>query len=410
VTGDTLAIILAGGHGSRLQPLTKDRAKPAVPFGGKYRIIDFPLANCLHSGVRRVLVLTQYKSHSLQKHLRDGWSIFNSELGEYITPVPPQMRTGEDWYRGTADAIYQNIYLLERSDAKEVLVLAGDHIYRMDYAEMLRHHREHPSAVTVACMDIPLAEAHQFGVLGVDDSGLVTSFEEKPFEPVPMHDDPSRALVSMGIYVFDREFLIEVLEADHADQASFHDFGRDILPRLLAQPGVYAYRFGGKDGRVTQDRYWRDVGTIDAYYDANMALLDPVPPLDLYQPEWTIRTHQVQQPPARTVPGPSGNEGVFVNSIMAGGVIVSGGGVDHSILFPRVIVNDEAIVEDSILFEGVSVGPGARLRKCIIDKHVHVPPNVQIGMNPEDDRRRFVVSPGGVVVVPKDYEFTDQAV
>jgi glucose-1-phosphate adenylyltransferase len=409
VTGDTLAIILAGGHGSRLQPLTKDRAKPAVPFGGKYRIIDFPLANCLHSGVRRVLVLTQYKSHSLQKHLRDGWSIFNSELGEYITPVPPQMRTGEDWYRGTADAIYQNIYLLERSDAKEVLVLAGDHIYRMDYAEMLRHHRDHPSAVTVACMDVPLAEAHQFGVLGVDGNGLVTSFEEKPFEPVPMQDDPTRALVSMGIYVFDREFLVEVLEADHAEQASFHDFGRDILPRLLARPGVYAYRFGGKDGRVTQDRYWRDVGTIDAYYEANMALLEPVPPLDLYQPEWTIRTHQVQQPPARTVPGPSGNEGVFVNSIMAGGVIVSGGGVDHSILFPRVIVNDEAIVEDSILFEGVSVGRGARLRKCIIDKHVHVPPNVQIGMNAEDDRRRFVVSPGGVVVVPKDYEFTDQA-
>jgi glucose-1-phosphate adenylyltransferase len=405
VTDETLAIILAGGHGSRLQPLTKDRAKPAVPFGGKYRIIDFPLANCLHSGVRRILVLTQYKSHSLQKHLRDGWSIFNSELGEFITPVPPQMRTGEDWYRGTADAIYQNIYLLERSDANEVLVLSGDHIYRMDYAEMLRHHREHPSAVTVACMDVSLEQATQFGVLGVDAQGLVSSFEEKPFDPVPLADDPSRALVSMGIYVFDREFLIETLEADHANQASFHDFGRDILPALLERPGVYAYRFGGKDGRVTQDRYWRDVGTIDAYYEANMALLEPVPPLDLYQRDWIIRTLQAQQPPARTVPGPSGNEGVFVNSIMAGGVVVSGGGVDHSILFPRVIVNDEAIVEDSILFEGVEVGAGSRLRKCIVDKHVHIPPGTQIGMSAEQDQRRFHVSPGGVAVVPKGYEF-----
>jgi glucose-1-phosphate adenylyltransferase len=407
VTGDTLAIILAGGHGSRLQPLTKDRAKPAVPFGGKYRIIDFPLANCLHSGVRKVLVLTQYKSHSLQKHLRDGWSIFNSELGEFITPVPPQMRTGEDWYRGTADAIYQNIYLLERSEADEILVLSGDHIYRMDYAEMLRHHREHPSSVTVAAMDVPIGQAEQFGVLGVDETGLVTSFEEKPFEPVPLADDPSRALVSMGIYVFDREFLIQTLQADHENQASFHDFGRDILPSLLDEPGVYAYRFGGKGGRVTQDRYWRDVGTIDAYYEANMALLEPVPPLDLYQPDWTIRTHQAQQPPARTVPGPSGNEGVFVNSILAGGVIVSGGGVDHSILFPRVLVKDEAIVEDSILFEGVEIGSGSRVRKCIIDKHVRVPPGTQIGMNAEQDRRRFQVSPAGVVVVPKGYEFDD---
>ena len=405
MAGETLAIILAGGHGSRLKPLTRDRAKPAVPFGGKYRIIDFPLANCLHSGIRRVLVLTQYKSHSLQKHLRDGWSIFNSELGEFIIPVPPQMRTGEDWYRGTADAIYQNLYLLQRSDAREVVILSGDHLYRMDYAQMLRHHREHPMAVSIACMEVPIEQARRFGVLGVDENGRVTSFEEKPFDPQPMIDDPEHALVSMGVYVFDREFLITSLETDHANPASFHDFGHDIIPNLLEAPGIYAYRFGGKEGRVTQDRYWRDLGTIDGYYEANMDLLEPIPPLDLYQSDWTIRTHQAQQPPARTVSGPSGNEGVFVNSICAGGVIVSGGGVDHSILFPRVRVGDGAIVEDSILFEGVEVGADCHLRKCIVDKDVKIPQGTQIGIHQEEDQRRFVVSANGVVVVSKGYLF-----
>jgi glucose-1-phosphate adenylyltransferase len=405
VLDKTLAVILAGGTGSRLHPLTAERAKPAVPFGGKYRIIDFTLANCLHSGLRKILVLTQYKSHSLQKHLRDGWSIFNPSLGEYITPVPPQMRTGSDWYEGTANAIYQNLYLLERSSTEQVVVLSGDHIYRMDYAPMLKMHRAHDAPATIACMEVPLDEAKGFGVMRVDEHDRITAFEEKPAHPTPLPGNPDLALASMGIYVFDKGFLIEALRADHADPHSSHDFGKDIIPRLIADPGVYAYRFGSNEGRVSQDRYWRDVGTIDAFYEANMALLEPVPPLNLYQPDWTIRTYQAQHPPARTVPGASGNEGIFVNSILAGGVIIAGGAVDHSILFPRVRVGDEAIIEDSILFEGVEVGAHCRLRNCIVDKDVAIPAGTELGIDLDRDRARFTVSPKGVVVVPKGYRF-----
>lgn len=402
---NTLAVILAGGNGSRLHPLTVERAKPAVPFGGKYRIIDFTLANCLHSGLRQVLVLTQYKSHSLHKHLRDGWSIFNPSLGEYITAVPPQMRTSKDWYGGTADAIYQNIYLLERSYAEQVVVLSGDHIYRMDYAPMVELHRSHDAPATIACMEVPLEEAKDFGVMSVDPQDRIIAFDEKPSTPTPLPDQPDQALASMGIYVFDKDFLITVLRADHADAGSSHDFGKDILPGLINQPGAYVYRFGGKAGRVSQDRYWRDVGTLDAYYDANMALLKPMPPLNLYQADWTIRTYQAQHPPARTVPGRSGTEGIFVNSIVAGGAIIAGGAVDHSILFPRVKVCDEAIVEDSILLEGVEVGDSCRLHRCIVDKDVRIPAGTHIGMDPEQDSKRFTLSDNGVVVIPKGYPF-----
>lgn len=402
---NTLAVILAGGNGSRLHPLTVERAKPAVPFGGKYRIIDFTLANCLHSGLRQVLVLTQYKSHSLHKHLRDGWSIFNPSLGEYITAVPPQMRTSKDWYGGTADAIYQNIYLLERSNAEQVVVLSGDHIYRMDYAPMVELHRSHDAPATIACMEVPLEEAKDFGVMSVDPQDRIIAFDEKPSSPTPLPDQPDQALASMGIYVFDKDFLITVLRADHADAGSSHDFGKDILPGLISQPGAYVYRFGGKVGRVSQDRYWRDVGTLDAYYDANMALLKPMPPLNLYQADWTIRTYQAQHPPARTVPGRSGTEGIFVNSIVAGGAIIAGGAVDHSILFPRVKVCDEAIVEDSILLEGVEVGDSCRLHRCIVDKDVRIPAGTHIGMDPEQDSKRFTLSDNGVVVIPKGYPF-----
>ena len=402
---NTLAIILAGGHGSRLQPLTNDRAKAAIPFGGKYRIIDFVLNNCLHSGVRRILVLTQYKSHSLQKHLRDGWSIFNPELGEYITPVPPQMRTGEDWYRGTTDAIYQNRYMIERSDVDYVLVLSGDHIYRMDYAELIDFHRGHDAPASVACMRVPIEGADRYGIARIDENDKVLQFEEKPSAPTPLSDDPDHTLASMGVYMFDRQFLIDTLEADHSNTASFHNFGSDVMPGLPESVGLYAYRFGGASGRVSQDRYWRNMSTVDAYYEANMALLDPIPPLDLYQQDWTIRTYQPQQPPARTVPGKSGNEGVFVNSILAGGVIISGGGVDHSVIFDGVRIGDEAIVEDSILFDGVEIRSGARVRRCIIDKHVVVPPGIEIGIDLEADRRRFDVTPKGVITICKGYEF-----
>jgi glucose-1-phosphate adenylyltransferase len=275
----------------------------------------------------------------------------------------------------------------------------------MDYAPMVKMHRGHPAPATIACMEVPLEEAKGFGVMSVAGDDKITAFEEKPANPTPSPINPEMALVSMGIYVFDKAFLIEALRADHADPDSDHDFGKDIIPKLIADPGVYAYRFGSSEGRVSQDRYWRDVGTIDAFYEANMALLEPVPPLNLYQADWTIRTYQAQHPPARTVPGASGTEGIFVNSILAGGVIIAGGAVDHSILFPRVQVGDEAIIEDSILFEGVEVGAGCRLRNCIVDKDVIIPAGVQVGIDPEQDAARFTVSSKGIVVIPKGYRF-----
>ncbi|NNG13448.1 MAG: NTP transferase domain-containing protein, partial [Halobacteria archaeon] len=274
---NTLSIILAGGIGSRLHPLTAERAKPAVPFGGKYRIIDFTLANCLHSGVRQVLVLTQYKSLSLQKHLRDGWSIFNPEIGEYITPVPPQMRKGGNWYAGTADALHQNLFLLERSSADTVLILSGDHIYRMDYAAMLEFHQRQKADVTIACMQVGHNEARGFGVMDVDANNRIQAFEEKPAKPKVIPGDPEHCLASMGIYIFSMDLLGQQLEADHEKQDSTHDFGNDILPPLIKTRHVFAYHFGGSHGRVSPDNYWRDVGSIDSYYTANMDLLKPAP-------------------------------------------------------------------------------------------------------------------------------------
>ncbi len=397
----TLTVILAGGVGSRLAPLTNDRAKPAVPFGGKYRIIDFALTNCLHSHLRRILVLTQYKSHSLNKHLRDGWSVFNPELGEYVTTIPPQMRTGERFYTGTADAIYQNLYLLKRSGAEQVLVLSGDHIYRMDYAAMLKAHKKREADVTIACMEVTPEEAKGFGVMAIDEQDRIIEFTEKPATPKTLPNDPEHALASMGIYVFSMKLLMDALEADHADTTSEHDFGKNILPKLIENHKVYAYSFGGETGRVTPDRYWRDVGTLDSFYDANMDLLKPVPSLNLYQKDWPIRTYQSQSAPARTVPGKSGNEGIFINSIVAGGTVIAGGSVQHSILFPNVYVGDESSVQDSILFDQVQVGDGAQLKRCIIDKGVAIPANEKIGYDLDKDRQRFTVSEAGVVVVPK---------
>lgn len=401
----TLSIILAGGIGSRLHPLTADRAKPGVPFGGKYRIIDFTLSNCLHSGMRRVLVLTQYKSHSLQKHLRDGWSIFNPELHEYITMVPPQQRKGESWYAGTADAIFQNLYLLERSGAEHVLILSGDHIYRMDYLAMLTAHTATQSDCTVACMDVPLADAREFGVMTVDSASRIIEFKEKPQNPTPMPDDPQRSLASMGIYVFSLPLLCELLEVDHRNPASSHDFGKNILPQLIQTNKVTAYRFGGPTGRVSQDKYWRDVGTLDAYFQSNMDLLEPRPPINLYQSNWPIRTYEPQVPPARMIPGPSGLQGELLNSMLASGVVIEGGIVRHSILSANSHIGEGAEIERSMLFDSVTVGAGARLQNCIIDKYVSIPPGTVIGHDREADKQRFTVSEGGVVVVPKKYQF-----
>jgi len=401
----TLAIILAGGSGRRLSPLTEHRAKPAVPFGGKYRIIDFTLSNCLHSGIRQVLVLTQYKSQSLQKHLRDGWSLFNPEMGEYIMPVPPQMRIGQGWYSGTADAIYQNLYLLERNDAPFTLILAGDHIYRMDYAQMLRYHRNTNCDVTVACMDVGIEEASSFGVMSVDAQSRIRRFEEKPDNPEAMPGEESRALVSMGIYLFSTTALVKILTSDHERENSSHDFGKDIIPRLIHNQDVAAYRFGMKEGRVSPDKYWRDVGTLDSYYQSNMALLQPVPPLNLYQENWPIRAYTPQSPPAKIVHGESGHEGVCSNSIIANGVIISGGSVYDSILFPRVRIDDGASVRRSILFERAHIGKGARIQNCIVEKNVHVPDHEDVGFDEIKDRQRFTVSQNGIVVIPLGYRF-----
>lgn len=401
----TLTFILAGGVGSRLFPLTSRRSKPSVPFGGKYRIIDFTLANCLHSGLRRILVLTQYKSHSLNKHLRDGWSIYNPELGEYITAVPAQMNRGDHWYQGTADAIFQNLNLLERSDAEYTLILSGDHIYRMDYEALLKSHKERGADVTIACMEIAVEEASAFGVIVADEHLNISEFEEKPQNPTPIQDNPRKCLVSMGLYVFSSELLKKALVEDQQNTGSNHDFGHDILPKLLNEYSVQAYKFGSDQGRVTPDRYWRDVGTIDAYYQANMDLLKPVPPLNLYQRNWPIRTYQPQAPPARTIPGSSGTEDVFINSILANGVVISGGNVRHSILFHDIYIDDKATICKSILFDGVHIGMGARLRNCIVDKNVKIPAMTQIGFDLEHDQQRFTVSENGIVVVPEGYLF-----
>jgi glucose-1-phosphate adenylyltransferase len=402
----TLTLLLAGGQGSRLFPLTRDRAKPAVPFGGKYRVVDFTLSNCLHSGLRQILVLTQYKSQSLQRHLRDGWSIFSPECGEFITMVPPQMRNSDSWYEGTADALHQNLYLLERSPSQDALILAADHIYRMDYAAMIQAHRENGADLTVACMRVPLSEASAFGVMGIDQDARIVTFDEKPEHPEHIPGSPEEALVSMGIYVFTKQILIDALVEDHDLAGSSHDFGRDIIPRMIGNGKVFAYSFGGQRGRVTSDHYWRDVGTIDAFYDANMDLLKPVPPLDLYQENWGIRTYHGQNPPARMVPGSTGDQGALLDSILGAGALISGGYVKQSILSSRVRVLDGASVEDSILFDHVTVGEGAVLKRCIIDKGVTVPPGMHIGVNLEADRERYTVSDNGVIVVPRLHCFS----
>ena len=404
---DTLTIVLAGGVGSRLSPLTDNRAKPAVPFGGKYRIIDFTLANCLHSGLRQILVLTQYKSHSLQKHLRDGWSVLNPELGEYITNVPPQMRTGDSWYSGTADAIYQNLYLLSRSEAKHVVVLSGDHIYRMDYAPMLKQHKQNEADLTVACMEVSIDEAKEFGVMEIDESLQINNFTEKPRYPASVPGRPTRSMASMGIYIFDKEILTQALLADAGDPDSSHDFGKDIIPKLVENNSVYAYKFGDEEGRVTQDAYWRDVGTIDSYYQSNMDLLKPTSPIDLYQPDWAIRTYEPQLPPARTIASVEGNQGIFINSMIANGVVIEGGSAQNSIFFPKVKVSNAAIVIDSILFEDVEIGRNCHIQNCIIDKNVKVPDGTQIGIDSLADAKRFHISKQGVIVVPSSYQFEE---
>lgn len=396
---------MAGSSGKHLKPLTDERAKAAVPFGGKYRVIDFTLANCLNSGLRRILVLTQHQSHSLQKHLRDGWSIFNPEISEYITSVPPQMRSGESWNSGTANAIYHIRDLLQRSAAQWALILTGDQIYRMDYDPVLEFHEKKGGAATLVCSQQNIHDTRGMTTVEVDATQRITRIDTQESHPLDLIGEDRQVLISMGIYIVSMQCLLECIESDHSDQSSTHDFCKDVMPTLAAQKSVYAYEFGGSEGRVSVDRYWCLLGSIDEFFEANMALLEPIPPINLYQDDWLIRTYPGQHPPARTIPGTSGTEGICINSIVAGGVVIAGGSVQHSILFANVFLDDESMVQDSLLFEGVRVGEGAHIRNAIVDKYVNISPGETIGYDLEKDRARFTVTEKGIVVVPRAYRF-----
>ena len=398
---DVMAIILAGGRGSRLQPLTRDRAKPAVPFGGIYRIIDFALSNCINSDIRKILVLTQYKAVSLARHIDMGWRFLCRELDEYIEVIPPQQRIAEQWYQGTADAIYQNVYTIEKAAPRETLILAGDHIYKMNYAEMIAFHRKSEADLTIACLPVPLATAREFGVISTDAENRVTSFVEKPETPPSMPGHPELALASMGIYVFSTDVMYEQLFKDAArKQDSSHDFGKDIIPGMLGDHRVCAYAF--RDENRKQAAYWRDVGTLDAYYQTNMDLIQIDPILNLYDREWPIHTYQPPNPPPKFVHTDPDRRGAAYNSIVCQGAIVSGGQVYRSILSPGVRINSYALVEDSILFDNVDVGRYARVRRAIIDKDVRIPPGFDVGWNHAADvARGLQVTDDGLVVVAK---------
>src|SRR5262245_47732892 len=402
---DVLTLILAGGKGTRLEPLTRDRAKPAVPFGGLYRIVDFTLSNCINSGLRRMLVLTQYKARSLDRHIQAGWGFLTRELGEYVEVLPPQQRIDEHWYKGTADAIYQNIYSIEKEEPRYVLVLAGDHIYKMDYGDMIRAHLDNGADVTVGCIPVPLKEGQNFGVMHVDAKNRVIRFVEKPREPPPMPDSADNCLASMGIYIFTARPMYELLCQDATRADSDHDFGRNIIPGILESHKIYAFRFRDKNRKATP--YWRDVGTLDAYYQANMDLVEIDPVLNLYDREWPIRTFQPQLPPPKFVfcdegPREHARRGEAHDSMVCQGGIISGGHVRRSILSSNVRVNSFAQVESSILFEGVDVGRHCRIRRTIIDKDVKIPQNTTIGYDLEHDKQRgFLVTEQGVVVIAK---------
>lgn len=402
---DVLAVILAGGKGSRLDPLTRDRAKPAVPFGGVYRIIDFTLSNCLNSGIRKMLVLTQYKAMSLDRHISLGWrDYFCRELGEFIDVVPPQQRIDEHWYQGTADAVYQNIYTIEKERPQLIVVLAGDHIYKMDYSKLVEAHVSKQADMTVAALRVNLSDAVQFGVMQVDGEMRVVGFEEKPPQPKPIPDDPAHALASMGIYVFNARFLFEQLCLDATRPGSKHDFGRDVIPSIIHTHRVFAYPFTDENKKT--EAYWRDVGTLDAYYEANKDLVSVDPQLNLYDGRWPVRTYQPNLPPPKFVfaesGGPTARRGESLDSIVCQGAIISGGQVERSIIGPNVRINSYSHVEDSILFEGVDVGRYAHVRRAIIDKGVVIPQGMKVGLDHERDRAMgFTVTEKGVTVIAK---------
>jgi glucose-1-phosphate adenylyltransferase len=403
---DAIVVLLAGGQGERLWPLTRDRAKPAVPFGAVYRIIDITLSNCVNSGLRRVFVLTQYKALSLSRHVRAGWSPI-AGLGEYIEILPPQMRVSKEWYQGTADAVYQNIYSIGSERSKHVFILSGDHIYKMNYAKMLQQHLDSGAEVTVGTIQISAKEAaKQFGVIEVDKQWRIVGFEEKPAHPKESPHNPGQCNASMGIYIFNTQLLIPALLSDSEDPKSHHDFGKDIIPKLISKHRVCAYNFVDENSQTSQ--YWRDVGTLDAYYEANMDLVTVSPVFNLYDKEWPLRTWQHQYPPAKFVFADPDRMGVALDSIVAGGSVISGGKVTRCVVGNNVRVNSYTDVSDCILYNHVNIGRHSKIRHAIIDRHVNLPEHTEIGYDLEEDKKRFHVTPSGIVVVVRQESLIEE--
>lgn len=397
LTANTLAIVLAGGKGSRLKALTEWRAKPAVPFGGKFRIIDFPLSNCINSGIRKVSVMTQYKSHSLQRHIQRGWSFLSGQFSEFVEVLPAQQRMGEEWYTGTADAIYQNLDILGEYKPEYVVILAGDHIYKMDYGKMVASHVARGADITVGCIPVPLEEAKAFGVMAVDKKERVVEFAEKPENPKSMHGDDSLALASMGIYVFTGKYLRDCLIADAANENSSRDFGNDILPDAIINSNVFAYPF--VNANTGDPDYWRDVGTIEAYWDANINLASVNPDLNMYDKKWPIWTNQEQLPPAKFVFDDDNRRGEAIDSLVSGGCLISGSRVRHSVLFSNVRVHSYSKVEDSVVLPEVIINRNCRIKRAVIDKGTNIPEGTVIGEDSTEDAKRFYVSDSGIVLV-----------
>jgi glucose-1-phosphate adenylyltransferase len=403
---DTLVCLLAGGYGERLYPLTRDRAKPAVPFGGIYRIIDITLSNCVNSELRRIFVLTQYKSLSLNRHIRHGWNIFSSELGEFIEILPPMQRIGEYWFRGTADAIHQNLYSVGSEPCKQIMVLAGDHVYKMNYKLMIQQHRDSGADLTIATIECSRAEAQRYGVCELDHENRIVGWEEKPRDPKSSPRDPDKSVVSMGVYCFNRDFLLNVLNSDAEDPDSGHDFGKDIISKIIDKHRVCAYSF--LDENKKESLYWRDIGTIEAYYEANMDLVSVSPVFNLYDAHWPIRTYQRQHPPAKFVFAEEKRLGVAIDSIVSSGSILSGGRVQNSVLSNDVRVDCCADVQNSILFSHSRIGSNSRIRRAIIDRKVQISPNSVIGFNLEEDRKKYHVTETGIVVVVPEHRLYEQ--
>src|SRR5262245_37758547 len=400
LTGGTLAMIMAGGRGERLRGLTEHRCKPATPFGGKFRIVDFVLSNCVNSGIRQIALLTQYKGQSLIQHVQRGWSHLRGEFGEFIEIIPAQQQVGPHWYRGTADAVYQNLELILSHRPKHVLVLAGDHIYKMDYGPMIAYHVEKGADITVGVVEVPRDQSIHFGVLTATEWNRVTAFDEKPKNPATLPSRPDSILASMGIYVFNTKLLEKLLLQDAAEEGSAHDFGKDILPKAIGNLQVFAYPF--QDVKTRAQSYWRDVGTIDAFYDANLELVHVRPELNIYDEEWPIWTYQEHQPPAKFILDEEGRRGIAVNSMVSGGCIISGATVRESLLFSNVRVEERTSIERSVLLPAVSIGMGCQVRNAILDEGCMVPDGMQIGLDPAEDARRFYVTEKGIVLVTAD--------